>query len=785
MSYTIKKSNGSFLVEVADNSVNTTATSVSLVGRGSKTYGLAFAENFVHLTENFANNISPSTPMQGQLWYDTSANIIKVYNGTGWIPVGSTFVNPENPSQTAGMVAILLPTTGGDIPVLVFLARGRVVSIISDVNISNTNLPATIKVNDITYAIKNRFLTGIKAGLTFAYTTDDSYVLHSNVKWGTARAIAFTGDVTGTFSLDGSADISTALSLNSTGVSPGTYSQVTVNAEGRVTAGAASTITLSGDATGTLTNTGAIAVSLAASGVSAGLYGGTVTIPTFRVDTKGRITTATDIAIRPASESQTGIVQLYSNVDSASQTLAATPKAVKTAYDKAVSALPKTGGTIAGDLTITGNLFVSGTTTTVSASQQTFVDPVITLGGVMSNGVMIGPPSDNNMDRGVAFWWHTGTAAKKGFFGFDDSTGYFTFIPDATETNNVLTGTAGSIKANLIGNADTATLANTLKTQSSMTISAGASGVTPNGSSRLFIEDDANVAIELGAPAAKTCYILFSDATGNAGSMRYEHASDKIVFRTNSADQMSINNTGDTHIYGNLIAESASGTWIANTVEAQAGTVTNKLMTPALSKALMKYDLITKVTMSSANPVNSIEFTELADDLSPYLELRFVVANMVINANSSFDIGLQARMKNTTDSTYSWITTNQGDVRYGYISDNAKGSFGYDTTASYGKLYTNSSGSPTCSSSGELVITGFNSNSLRYWSQMSGPTYSDYRTYYCSGFLEDRRSPWNYKYDGFRFITTSVTTWNNIVLSSATAVGAIIGGSIYLYGVRK
>jgi len=46
----------------------------------------------------------------------------------------------------------------------------------------------------------------------------------------------------------------------------------------------------------------------------------------------------------------------------------------------------------------------------------------------------------------VEFRWHNGTAAKLGFFGYDDSAQQFTFIPDATNTSNVISGTAGAAK---------------------------------------------------------------------------------------------------------------------------------------------------------------------------------------------------------------------------------------------------------------------------------------------------------------------------------------------------
>jgi predicted secreted protein len=99
--------------------------------------------------------------------------------------------------------------------------------------------------------------------------------------------------------------------------------------------------------------------------------------------------------------------------------------------------------TIGNNLIVTGNLTVNGTTTTVNSTVTTIDDPVITLGGDTS------PSSDDNKDRGIEFRWHNGTSAKIGFFGFDDSTGKFTFIPDATNTSEVFSGTKGTLDANV------------------------------------------------------------------------------------------------------------------------------------------------------------------------------------------------------------------------------------------------------------------------------------------------------------------------------------------------
>lgn len=96
-----------------------------------------------------------------------------------------------------------------------------------------------------------------------------------------------------------------------------------------------------------------------------------------------------------------------------------------------------------GTLTIGGDLIVNGSTTTVNSTVTTLDDPIITLGGDTA------PGSDDNKDRGVEFRYHNGSAAKVGFFGYDDSTGKFTFIPDATNSSEVFSGTKGEIDANL------------------------------------------------------------------------------------------------------------------------------------------------------------------------------------------------------------------------------------------------------------------------------------------------------------------------------------------------
>jgi hypothetical protein len=100
MSYVINNSRGNIVAIVPDGTINTTATSVNLVGRGVTPYGLPENENYVYLLENFASPTPPLAPVLGQLWYDSSTNIISTYNTSNiWSALASeTYVQDQKVS---------------------------------------------------------------------------------------------------------------------------------------------------------------------------------------------------------------------------------------------------------------------------------------------------------------------------------------------------------------------------------------------------------------------------------------------------------------------------------------------------------------------------------------------------------------------------------------------------------------------------------------------------------------------------------------------------------------
>jgi len=80
MSYIINNSRGELLVVVGDGTINTTATSLSLIGQGVTNFGTSQNENFVYLLENFADSAPPSNALTGQLWYDITSDVVKAYD---------------------------------------------------------------------------------------------------------------------------------------------------------------------------------------------------------------------------------------------------------------------------------------------------------------------------------------------------------------------------------------------------------------------------------------------------------------------------------------------------------------------------------------------------------------------------------------------------------------------------------------------------------------------------------------------------------------------------------
>ena len=182
------------------------------------------------------------------------------------------------------------------------------------------------------------------------------------------------------------------------------------------------------------------------------------------------------------------------------------------AIDTGSSNITTTGTVSAGNLTVTG------TTTTVNSTVLTVVDPIIHLQTASGGGDL---SADTNKDVGLMMEYHNGSAAKQAFLGWDDSAAKLTFVPDATLSSEVVSGSVGTIVANLEGNATTATLAATVTVVDS-TDTTSFVALFDSATGDLAVKTDAGLSYNSGTGMLTATGLtgpLTGTATGLSGSV--------------------------------------------------------------------------------------------------------------------------------------------------------------------------------------------------------------------------------------------------------------------------
>ena len=246
----------------------------------------------------------------------------------------------------------------------------------------------------------------------------------------------------------------------------------------------ARTIGVSGDANGTVSIDGSananIPLTLGNSGVTAGSYGSVTQIPTFVVDSKGRITSAANVSISTtlniAGDSGTDAVALTTDTitfkggDGITSAVTAANTTVIIDVDNTVV---RTSGaqSISGDLSVTGNLTITGTTTTVNTSTVTTTDSLIKLATNNTVGDVLDIGFYGQANTGSSVTYHGLVRQAAGnFFLFKGlvtdptsntlATGSLTAANTATLRANITGGTVSSL-ASAIAVADGGTGATT------------------------------------------------------------------------------------------------------------------------------------------------------------------------------------------------------------------------------------------------------------------------------------------------------------------------------------
>jgi hypothetical protein len=99
MAYTINLTNGTTFATITDGTVNTAlAPTLTLIGKNYAGYGQFLDDNFIRMLENSANPTAPPAPLTGQLWWDSTNTLLKVYSGVGWTVVGGATASASAPS---------------------------------------------------------------------------------------------------------------------------------------------------------------------------------------------------------------------------------------------------------------------------------------------------------------------------------------------------------------------------------------------------------------------------------------------------------------------------------------------------------------------------------------------------------------------------------------------------------------------------------------------------------------------------------------------------------------
>lgn len=239
MAYNITKTDGSPLVTIPDNTLNTTASSLTLIGRNAVNFGLAIDQNFVNLLQNFAKNTAPVHPLKGQIWYDTNLNGLRIYNGTAWKKVTPPF------DGTAGTATVIIGPQ--NTAVSVTLSQNKIITVTSYTRIQLADLPDYVVIDDSRYSFSPLFPTGIYKGVNLATYTDQWFSFQGSAKSAnaltTGRTISVTGAMLGNVVFDGSSDVNLHVTMsnvyvgNSNVTTQGVWTKVTVNSSGQITQG--------------------------------------------------------------------------------------------------------------------------------------------------------------------------------------------------------------------------------------------------------------------------------------------------------------------------------------------------------------------------------------------------------------------------------------------------------------------------------------------------------------------------------------------------------------------
>lgn len=399
MAYTINKTDGTVLTTVSDGTLDTT-TNLSLFGKNYAGYGEALNENQVKLLENFANTTSnaPAKAIKGQLFYDTTLNQLQVYNGTAFKAVSGSIISGSQPS-TGAQGDLWYDSTNEQL----YVYTGSQWLLVGPAATAGAGVSGSI-VKVITDD------TGTDR-VVLQLTTSDSIV-------AMVSAVEFTPQT----SISGFATVKKGLTL-STAITGNKFQGTATDSD--KLGGVAAANYVRADAASTTTNTLTIqhdtSLILGADGdVTFNQSGNNLRVTNSNAD--GNIVFRVNDGTGGGGAGSTALTINGANA----------------------------AVTVANNLNVTGNLTVSGTTTTIDATNTTIEDPLIVLNknSASVGDVDIGIVFERGVNTNTAIIWDESADSTKG-----PQDGEFAFIytsESGTTAGNVAVTSYANLQANLL-----------------------------------------------------------------------------------------------------------------------------------------------------------------------------------------------------------------------------------------------------------------------------------------------------------------------------------------------
>lgn len=156
-------SNNKTSFTLTETEINNTATSLTLHGKNAVPFGEDLWTNLVHLLENFYSSSGPNNSTLGQLWFDSTANALKVRRLSSTAPFSPEWalVSPFNGSSNL------------TVPLVTSLANNDITGDTSDFD----NYFVTKSYSDTHYLPRGNFVPGADALSKYKikYSTDVSF----------------------------------------------------------------------------------------------------------------------------------------------------------------------------------------------------------------------------------------------------------------------------------------------------------------------------------------------------------------------------------------------------------------------------------------------------------------------------------------------------------------------------------------------------------------------------------------------------------------------------------